>query len=624
MYLKSIKLQNTGPIEQLIIEMPFDGDNPKPLVLVGPNGSGKSTVLSFIVNALMSFKQHVFSNIEIEKGRVYRVRSPLGIKSGAQFYYACLEFDHKLKLHEIQLDRSRSTYEKAFGETPPCPEWGKMPEHETSYFNISFGDFGEPHKMEDALASNCLLYFPADRFEPPDWLNSDDLSQELKIPEPSRMKGRTQRRILARNRLKPTMEWLTSVYLDVLSLEYSDVASTFNMGGGSIPAQKTRMSTPGASAAVYNAIVSVLREILTDHPTDQVALQLGHRRSRVVSVDIIKSGHLTRRIKDILSLSAGQSSLFCLFAGIILDADQAGMQFQSSRDIRGVVLIDEADLHLHLGLQHGVLPRLLALFPKVQFIMTVHSPLVVLGMETLYGCDGIEVIEMPLGIKISPESYSEFLKAFEVYSRTKTFEAQVLSQINSQPKPALLVEGKSDEILIREAWKKLNPEIPLPCEIIPCGLEPKPEDRNGGAEMLRRCVEFLVIVSDRKFIAIFDNDRKGNEQFSGITKKAFKVGQDAFHKKHASKDAHAILLPIPPGRDDFVTISDINQRYLEIEHYFSDEILKANGVSGPSILGTDVFEIIGDKVGFANKAALFSPDDFAAFTVLFARIQSLL
>ena len=48
-----------------------------------------------------------------------------------------------------------------------------------------------------------------------------------------------------------------------------------------------------------------------------------------------------------MSLSAGESALFCMFASIICDADLSAMQFESFADITGIVVIDEADLHLH-------------------------------------------------------------------------------------------------------------------------------------------------------------------------------------------------------------------------------------------------------------------------------------
>ena len=52
MYTRRVQLANYGPIEKLDIELPFEGENPKPVVLVGENGSGKSILLSPIVNGL--------------------------------------------------------------------------------------------------------------------------------------------------------------------------------------------------------------------------------------------------------------------------------------------------------------------------------------------------------------------------------------------------------------------------------------------------------------------------------------------------------------------------------------------------------------------------------------------
>ena len=42
MYTKRIQIFHYGPIEDLDIEIPFNGDSPKPVVLVGANGSGKN------------------------------------------------------------------------------------------------------------------------------------------------------------------------------------------------------------------------------------------------------------------------------------------------------------------------------------------------------------------------------------------------------------------------------------------------------------------------------------------------------------------------------------------------------------------------------------------------------
>lgn len=47
---------------------------------------------------------------------------------------------------------------------------------------------------------------------------------------------------------------------------------------------------------------------------------------------------------------------------------------EAPRQTRGIVLIDEIDLHLHPAWQQQVLPSLLEAFPLVQFVVSTHSP----------------------------------------------------------------------------------------------------------------------------------------------------------------------------------------------------------------------------------------------------------
>jgi hypothetical protein len=51
------------------------------------------------------------------------------------------------------------------------------------------------------------------------------------------------------------------------------------------------------------------------------------------------------------------------------------------RDVSGVLLLDEIDLHLHPEWQRVVVPTLARALPKLQFIVTTHSPLVVGSLE---------------------------------------------------------------------------------------------------------------------------------------------------------------------------------------------------------------------------------------------------
>ena len=50
-------------------------------------------------------------------------------------------------------------------------------------------------------------------------------------------------------------------------------------------------------------------------------------------------------------------------------------------DMKGLVLVDELDLYLHPTWQAGLIPALRRTFPKVQFVVTTHSPVVLSGVQ---------------------------------------------------------------------------------------------------------------------------------------------------------------------------------------------------------------------------------------------------
>ena len=54
---------------------------------------------------------------------------------------------------------------------------------------------------------------------------------------------------------------------------------------------------------------------------------------------------------------------------------------EAPKHVEGVVLIDEIDLHLHPRWQREALPRLRDVFPKLQLIVTTHSPQVLSSVE---------------------------------------------------------------------------------------------------------------------------------------------------------------------------------------------------------------------------------------------------
>lgn len=57
-------------------------------------------------------------------------------------------------------------------------------------------------------------------------------------------------------------------------------------------------------------------------------------------------------------------------------------QSATPKDIEAIVLIDEIDLHLHPSLQRVLVPRLRAALPRVQWVVTTHSPLILSSFDS--------------------------------------------------------------------------------------------------------------------------------------------------------------------------------------------------------------------------------------------------
>ncbi|EAM9759520.1 ATP-binding protein, partial [Salmonella enterica] len=74
------------------------------------------------------------------------------------------------------------------------------------------------------------------------------------------------------------------------------------------------------------------------------------------------------------TLSAGYSSILSIYTDLIMRVEMWGV---SPDNIQGIIFIDEIDAHLHVSLQKQILRFFIKSFPKVQFIVTTHSPFVV-------------------------------------------------------------------------------------------------------------------------------------------------------------------------------------------------------------------------------------------------------
>ena len=230
-----------------------------------------------------------------------------------------------------------------------------------------------------------------------------------------------------------------------------------------------------------------------------------------------------RIIPTLQSLSAGQSQLFNLFATIIRYGEWRDLnKSMDLSQIAGLVVIDEIDANLHPTLQHDVLPQLIGMFPKVQFIVSSHSPLFLLGMEKRFGVDKVAILEIPDGNRINSERYSEFGKAFEYYQSTERFGEEIKQRFAAGTKPLVLTEGPLDVRYIRRAFDVLGKDKLLnSLDIEFVGIvDENGKTRFGGDKGLnhfRNLYEANPSLFHRPILLLYDYDtRKPDEQIGKL------------------------------------------------------------------------------------------------------------
>ncbi len=397
-------------------------------------------LLSHIVNGLVSAKDMVYPETpEVEIDRVYKLRSSRYIKSGKQYYFGKVEFDKKILIQEMRLRGKKQQYTeipKEISETDAQIAWNKMEHTKSDLYDSNFHN--DKDKISDLITKNCILYFPFNRFEEPVWLNKYNLKTKPQYTDSQRITGYTNRRIINYSPLQDNQNWLFDVIYDRGVFE-NIIVNKNNIGAPAF------LGYHGPITNIYLIALQIVHKIIRQN--EDVMFGLGGRHSRILSVQS-ESGQL---MLNIFQLSSGETSLINLFLSILRDFDLSGVSFSNSADIRGIVVVDEIDLHLHAIHQSVVLPELIKMFPKIQFIITTHSPLFVLGMEQIFGENGFALYQLPQAQKIKPEEFNEFKEAYRSFAATSRFADDIQQKIQNAQKPIVFVEGKTDEQYIRKA-----------------------------------------------------------------------------------------------------------------------------------------------------------------------------
>lgn len=447
MYLRQLYIENNGPLRRLSLELPVtSGGAPIPVIVVGENGSGKTNLLSIIADALFEAAAAHYTNVLPSAGGVarhwFRISGGATTSAGASGQCAILRFEH---------DGKDYFYAEKAGSLDPAEVRARLPESvkfEPRWQKTeAFKSFPLPGDLVEAIfEGGAYVYFPSSRSEVPHWLNTGSLQKEA-FDTSLRVTKNLRKPVYVEQGLDQLKQWLLSLMLDVRVPVSIDPPQPNNAGHGYSLQVEEFGALQVMSRGLWTQLNGILKTILN---TSSARFQWMGRHAKSVGI----RSDTQQAPVGLDGLSAGQATLLNVFGTLLRYGDRE--LNTTAEQISGICLIDEIDAHMHLDLQYRALPVLIGMFPKVQFIVSSHSPLHVLGMEKAFGVNSVAVIDMPSGTRIQTEAYSEFSRAFEVFKTTEAFNKAMLDVAQQSHKLLVLLEGDTDERYLTAAAQLLG------------------------------------------------------------------------------------------------------------------------------------------------------------------------
>lgn len=385
MYIKNIHIKNYKGIRELTLEL-----EPGVTLVIGNNGAGKTSLLSALNVVLEGM--FALSNGILRKSSS-QMKSSSQIMTQNDIHTTSVtagDVTESMKYHvptligyEVEIDGKTYSQECRI-------------EHEGNGTKFTTYDLSD--KMQELLnqsdsALPLLNYQSIDRAN----LSSDIREAQLK--------GQFERRqgyvnsFIGRSSMEDVQDWC-------LSMAFEEF-------------QSRRMIK---EYETFRKIVSRFIQKIEGMKTEP-KIELSPKLRRLVYSDN-QEGQL------INNLSAGYQSVLCMIMELAYRTVLLNPNIDGSEEVDGVVLIDEIDMHLHPKWQWKIIEVLCATFPKVQFIVATHSPIVISSAENarilrmlspdkveqlpnVYGYNTGDVLELTQDSPDMPEEVKRWRKEIE-------------------------------------------------------------------------------------------------------------------------------------------------------------------------------------------------------------------
>lgn len=584
MYLEKLVFDNRAPFEHLEIDFKNSGVN----VLTAINGKGKTTILSHIADAFYELARPAYpQEFEGKQNKLYRISSSLYNMTSdkpSMVYFRFKEGEVTYDYIDVRGNCTKDQYENTINLNNKIDYnsfQGELKRQDFSkYWNIQDND-----KKEKVFEQNVLTYYPSYRFELPAYLNNP-YSTPLKYSIDSKFSGYMPNQIEVISDISTFSNWLLDVLLD---MKIGEKIQFYRANDNTV----IPVTIPAQENNVLNNLNNILSNTLSSKKyKGRVRFGIGKRNGGMARISIMNDvdDHHYQVCPSIFQLSSGELALISIFGEIIHQADNIKNNIQLE-EIKGVVLVDEIEKHLHISLQKEILPKMFALFPNVQFIVSSHSPFLNMGLATELS-EKHKIFDLDHdGISCSAtknEQYEEVYKMMiDENERFATLYEELSRKIETLTKPLIITEGKTDIKHILKAKEVLGIED-LDFDIIQEDQQP-----DGDSNLHKLLEQAAHINNKNKIIGIFDRD---------IKKTVEEIEKNGQQIKDFGNNVYAFCIPLPESR------KGNEQEEISIEFLYDDEEIHTTLKNGCNLFFGDEFSLKtgrhknDDKLSLANQS----------------------
>ena len=394
MYIKNLQIQNYGSIDNISLNLEFDNNSYPipPLIFIGKNGTGKTLLLSFIVDGIIELKKSKYGNLqEVEENQFFKIGKKDYIKASKDFSYVNIDFEtygEILSYTELVTTLSSSVFNSNYSSKV----FFNFDVNESMFRKHGYYKKTSPiDEVRETLENNIFLYFPPTRYEKPAWLGK---SAKIDFQFSEKIVGVSDTNIVKNNVLKKIEVWILNLLLDQAIYEKRIQPRITPLGSEQLWLGYSGKNTD--TLELINKLLTIIYKVKYKN-IEYVRIGVSEKNQRNIAIVIKIENENEINISPSFShLSSGEIMLLALFASILEEYDYINnTQAHDTSKISGIVLIDEIDLHLHIELQKEILPQLLKLFPKIQFIITTHSQFFILGLDAVYN-NQVKLIDLPI------------------------------------------------------------------------------------------------------------------------------------------------------------------------------------------------------------------------------------